>query len=340
MKSGHGHTRNGEDADNAAPSKHDDDRGILQHASEALLGLGVSGMCVSSVDGGGKATEAGPGRQSDGRCSSTLHATAEATGTTTASDRGDLSTTAQDSRTQSPDEATHSTVLWRVPHLQQKYTWDCGHACARMIVRAVTGQDISYADVMDVGKQYGVGSSETLWTIDLCYILKHYGVRHRFYTESTGVESTLKSKDFYAKTFEADCVRVTGLFERAEAAGLIVENRAVTTDELLSHIRGGGIAVVLVDSSKMKPPRWFPSLLLQGPNEDEYHGHYVIVSGANELGTSLFLVDPSKKDPVSPVSMDCFNVARSAHGTDSDMILIDQGVQLRQHVSVTRHGMV
>ena len=38
------------------------------------------------------------------------------------------------------------------------------------------------------------------WTIDLCYILKHYSVNHKFCTKTIGVDPSLSSESFYSKT--------------------------------------------------------------------------------------------------------------------------------------------
>ena len=79
-----------------------------------------------------------------------------------------------------------AAVLWRVPHVQQTETWDCGLACARMAIEATGGPAVAERDALAVAQRLtGIGQ-DSLWTIDVCCVLAHYGVRHCFCTTFTG----------------------------------------------------------------------------------------------------------------------------------------------------------
>ena len=84
------------------------------------------------------------------------------------------------------DEGEGTTVLWPVPHVQQTKTWDCGVACARMVIEAVGGPAVSESDALSVAQKLSGVAEDSLWTIDVCCVLVHYGVRHRFCTTFTG----------------------------------------------------------------------------------------------------------------------------------------------------------
>lgn len=126
---------------------------------------------------------------------------------------------------------------------------------------------------------------------------------------------------FYAKTFSDDSKRVNALFDQAESKGICVEKRRVSTDEMLSHIRSGGLAIVLVDGSRLTESKWYHAIL--PAKKPAYHGHFVVLCGVDTSRGIVRFADPSTSQPVCECSVDRFDDARDAHGTDNDIILID-----------------
>eukprot|EP00037_Helgoeca_nana_P013327 m.122617 g.122617 ORF g.122617 m.122617 type:complete len:229 (-) comp21965_c0_seq2:4089-4775(-) len=127
-------------------------------------------------------------------------------------------------------------VLWPVTHIKQSTDWDCGFVAARMVLQAC-GSHVTDDDLGQAAASFGVGAAESLWTIDICYILDAYSIRHCFCTTHAGASEELAQEDFYAKTFVQDAIRVNRLFADAKDNGLDVQKRRVPTAELYVVLR-------------------------------------------------------------------------------------------------------
>ncbi|XP_032803242.1 protein GUCD1 isoform X3 [Petromyzon marinus] len=142
-------------------------------------------------------------------------------------------------------DETDDFVRLPVPKIQQVFHWDCGLACARMATQYVRG----------VGEEEFQGACERLhlrdsvWTIDLAYLLVALNVRHRFCTQTVGVDRGYRNQSFYRRHFETDEERVNRLFQMAASNGVVVEKRSVSVGEVERHLAGGHIAIVLTDAS-------------------------------------------------------------------------------------------
>ncbi|XP_006157229.1 protein GUCD1 isoform X4 [Tupaia chinensis] len=106
-----------------------------------------------------------------------------------------------------------------VPIIQQLYHWDCGLACSRMVLR--------YLGQLDDGEFENalqeLRLTRSIWTIDLAYLMRHFGVRHRFCTQTLGVDKGYKNQSFYRKHFDTEETRVNELFAQAKACKVLVE---------------------------------------------------------------------------------------------------------------------
>ncbi|EDL97218.1 rCG61032, isoform CRA_c [Rattus norvegicus] len=109
-----------------------------------------------------------------------------------------------------------------VPTIQQLYHWDCGLACSRMVLR--------YLGQLDDGEFENalqeLQLTRSIWTIDLAYLMRHFGVRHRFCTQTLGVDKGYKNQSFYRKHFDTEETRVNQLFAQGHFIVLRGYNRA------------------------------------------------------------------------------------------------------------------
>ncbi|KAM6423308.1 protein GUCD1 isoform 3-T4 [Liasis olivaceus] len=110
-------------------------------------------------------------------------------------------------------------VQLKVPVLQQLYHWDCGLACSRMALRYLNllNDDDFQKAVRDLQL------TKSIWTIDLAYLMRHFGVKHRFCTQTLGVDKGYKNQSFYRKHFDTEENRVNQLFAQAKACKVLVE---------------------------------------------------------------------------------------------------------------------
>lgn len=106
-------------------------------------------------------------------------------------------------------------------HIVQKYHWDCGIACIRMI--------LSVHKHFDESVIYGVLNDldifESTWTIDLVHVLHHFGIDCAYYTVTCGVDPKYKNATYYKCNFSKDETRVNKLFDKASDMGWCVIKR-------------------------------------------------------------------------------------------------------------------
>ncbi|XP_013924844.1 PREDICTED: protein GUCD1 isoform X3 [Thamnophis sirtalis] len=118
-------------------------------------------------------------------------------------------------------EGVGEAIQLKVPALQQLYHWDCGLACSRMALRylnLLNDEDFQRA-VRDLQL------TKSIWTIDLAYLMRHFGVKHLFCTQTLGVDKGYKNQSFYRKHFDIEENRVNQLFAQAKACKVLVEKR-------------------------------------------------------------------------------------------------------------------
>ncbi|KAJ1074186.1 hypothetical protein K5549_019778, partial [Capra hircus] len=79
-----------------------------------------------------------------------------------------------------------------VPVIQQLSHWDCGLACSRMVLRYLGQLD----DAEFERALQELRLTRSIWTIDLAYLMRRFGVRHRFCTQTLGVDKGYKNQVF------------------------------------------------------------------------------------------------------------------------------------------------
>ncbi|GFO13681.1 protein gucd1 [Plakobranchus ocellatus] len=135
--------------------------------------------------------------------------------------------------------------LLSVPLVNQCYSWDCGLACVCMVLRTL-GKSCTevYTEDLDA-----MECGESIWTIDLAYILSRHNVPLEFYTITLGVNSEHFKKPFYQSHFNHDESRVNLLFQKAEQRGIHAQKRRVQMEELLQQVQQQYAVIVLVNQS-------------------------------------------------------------------------------------------
>ncbi|XP_019520989.1 PREDICTED: protein GUCD1 isoform X3 [Hipposideros armiger] len=182
-----------------------------------------------------------------------------------------------------------------VPSIQQLYHWDCGLACSRMVLR--------YLGQLDDGEFESalqeLRLTRSIWTIDLAYLMRHFGVRHRFCTQTLGVDKGYKNQSFYRKHFDTEETRVNQLFAQAKASKVLVE----------------------------KCPAKYCCFAPRGHRcfcrTPDYQGHFIVLRGYNRATGSIFYNNPAYADPgMCSTSVSNFEEARTSYGTDEDILFV------------------
>lgn len=218
-------------------------------------------------------------------------------------------------------------VMIMVPHIVQKFRWDCGLACSQMVLRHLNKN----ADDFEAACK-SLDITESVWTIDLAHIMSHYGVRHLLCTITLGVDTTYSGKRFYKARFEADERRVNSLFQRAHELNVSVEKRPVSLDEIKDHLLHQNVAIVLVDCNLLHCLHCRNVRSAIGcaggclgkciAKINSYQGHFIVICGYNAADRVIYYKNPASRKDHCVCTQETFDRARKAHGTDEDILFV------------------
>ncbi|XP_040460380.1 protein GUCD1 isoform X1 [Falco naumanni] len=218
-------------------------------------------------------------------------------------------------------------IQLKVPVIQQLYHWDCGLACSRMVL-----QYLNHLDNDEFQKAIQeLQLTKSIWTIDLAYLMRHFGVKHKFCTQTLGVDKGYKNQSFYRKHFDTEENRVNQLFAQAKACKVLVEKCTVTVQDIQNHLSQGHIAIVLVNavlllcdlcSSPVKYCCFLPIGQKCFCRNPDYQGHFIVLCGYNKASGSIYYNNPAYADRTCCTSISNFEEARTSYGTDEDILFI------------------
>ncbi|XP_058836763.1 protein GUCD1 [Topomyia yanbarensis] len=208
-------------------------------------------------------------------------------------------------------------------HFRQRFDWDCGLSCIFMLLgRSERRQFLN--DFKDICRSGGFG--ESTWTIDLCYLLKDFGIKHKYLTTTFGANPSHLGKEYY-KCFNEDEIRVNEKFRNANFRGISIETISVPYDYLIQHLGCHGNIILLTSASLLycdlcKVNKLSMELRSCLGLKSAYMGHYIILCGYDQRIQKFMYRNPAFKDKVCFMSFDAMDRARKANGTDEDIILI------------------
>ncbi|XP_025092688.1 protein GUCD1-like isoform X2 [Pomacea canaliculata] len=218
-----------------------------------------------------------------------------------------------------------------VPLVQQYYSWDCGLACVSMVLSHF---HIPTSEVYTKDLDF-LQCGESIWTIDLAYLLARYKLPHQLCTITLGANSDYATKLFYKGSFGKDEERINRMFKDAEKEGVCVEKRSVSLDEIIHHLSQNNIAIVLTDWCYLEC-LWCHSQIRRSCLccldlcHATYQGHYIVLCGFDRRKGLLFYKNPNAHgEDVCCCRLDKFEKARKSHGTDEDILFVfDKKVQV------------
>ncbi|GAV56824.1 Guanylate_cyc_2 domain-containing protein [Cephalotus follicularis] len=222
----------------------------------------------------------------------------------------------------------------QVPHINQLFSWDCGLACVLMVLRTIGIGNCNIQGLADLC------CSTSIWTVDLAYLLQKFSVRFSYFTVTFGVNPNYSVETFYKEQLPADLVRVDMLFQKALGAGIDIQCRSVSGEELSCLLLSGKyIAIALVDQYKLSQSRMdgvFASRFYG--NNLGYTGHYVVICGYDAGADEFEIRDPASSRKHDRISSECLEEARKSFGTDEDLLLISLERSKKQNSSSISHA--
>jgi len=207
------------------------------------------------------------------------------------------------------DAAAAAAAAPAVAHVRQRHVWDCGLACLLMVAPCASG--IGEGASWDVVN--AACGTKSVWTVDLAFVLRELGARFLFLTKTCGADPSYARLAFYSRELGTDSGRVSALFSRAAAGEVALRRAVVGRDALLEVLRTGRcLAIALVDLRLLRR-----SALSAARS---YTGHYVVLVGVE--GARVRYRDPAEKAAELWIHKDDLHRARTAHGTDEDLLLV------------------
>jgi hypothetical protein len=214
------------------------------------------------------------------------------------------------------------TLILPVKHLKQNSNWDCGITCLRMLIDYYH-YDLSLFE--ELLSRYECNKST--WTIDLLHLLHQSNIEAILHTITIGCSSAYENIPYYENLIDKDRERVEKLF-RNEMSN--VKIGSIEWLDLKKHlIEQRTPCLVLVDANKLQcctcKKTTFDRLIdkFLPIINSSYQGHYILVIGftTNENNEFIRYVDPARIDSFCTTTKENFDLARTAFGTDEDVIL-------------------
>lgn len=208
-------------------------------------------------------------------------------------------------------------------HFRQRFEWDCGLSCILMLLGRNEKRQFldNFQDICDRG-----GFGESTWTIDLCYVLKDFGIEHKYITTTFGANPSHLGKEYY-KCYNEDEMRVNEKFADASSCGIPIEVQSKSHQFLQEHLANHGNIILLTNASLLfcdlcKTNKLSIELRSCLGLKAAYMGHYIILCGYDQRIRKFLYRNPAFKDRVCFMSFEAMDKARKANGTDEDIILL------------------
>eukprot|EP00256_Glycine_max_P057781 XP_014625667.1 guanylyl cyclase isoform X2 [Glycine max] len=162
-----------------------------------------------------------------------------------------------------------------------------------------------------------------IWTVDLAYLLQRFAVAFSYFTVTFGANPNYCIESFYKEELPNDLVRVDLLFQKAMEAGIDIQCRSISAEEISILILSGKyVAIALVDHNKLSHVLQDVPVPGVFSNNSGYTGHYVLICGY-DAGADMFEIrDPGSSKKHKRISSKSLEEARKAFGTDEDLLLI------------------
>jgi len=210
-----------------------------------------------------------------------------------------------------------------VPKEAQADSWDCGLACARMVLLALSCEDSECS----LGRLREELVSDEVWSIDLAYLLTGFGVRCEYRTvclDGPLSPSRYASAPFYASSLSDDAARVNALLADAADSGVAVRRCSLSAVELWNTLRDEQLVIALVDARELYSAAAADEADEGGGRRDSrgFAGHYVVLAGIDDCTESYVVKDPGREEEELLVPATRLERARRASGTDEDLILL------------------
>lgn len=198
-----------------------------------------------------------------------------------------------------------------IPFFNQTTPQNCGPSVLRMVL-AYFGEDVGI-EILEA--KTGREEGKPIFTIQIGTAAASLGYKTDFYSKHVSFHEENLELDYFKKYRDEDLDQSKKLVERlvedAKAAGVNIQERTMSLEELLSFLTKDSIPIVLIDRN-----------IIENKKEEGYKGHFVPLVGYNKQNVIIHKSGLKDTQEFMPVKREIFDKARKAKGTDEDIIVI------------------
>ncbi len=197
-----------------------------------------------------------------------------------------------------------------VPFYKQTTKLNCGPAALRMVI-VYFEQDLGL-EILE--QRTGIKEGKGISTIQIATAAALSGYKTNFFSKHIYFNEENLKLEFYQKYSEA-VQQSKQVVEDAKNAGVEMEERGVSLEELLRNVTHNNVPIILLDWN-----------IVKGTREKGYQGHFVPIVGYDESNVYVHNHGSDNPEPFLSIKNDIFEEARKAEGTDEDIIIIHRKI--------------
>lgn len=195
-----------------------------------------------------------------------------------------------------------------VPFYKQTTNLDCGPVALKMVFDYF-GKDFS---IEKISKLVGLKEGKGISTIELAIAAANLGFSTRIISKSISFNKENLKLDFYRKYIDKNLIKnYKKLLRKAEELGVIIEEKTIVLNELVSAVREDSILIMLLDWN-----------VVIGKTGKGYQGHFAPVVGYDDENVYVHNHGFQDTQAFFKIKKEIFDKARKAKGTDEDIVII------------------
>jgi len=195
--------------------------------------------------------------------------------------------------------------------LQVPFYKNVGNNCGPIAVKMVLEYLGERHSLRSIQRSSNPEQSDMTWTLALALATAKVGFRTEFYSTYLGFNPKNENHEFYHKNadIEAADKKMAQLHTWCRNLGVKETEQSLSLDEILGRLSTNCAIIALLDVNRID-------------RKPGYHGHFVPIVGYDKRYVYIHDSGPLNAVPHFRLTRRQFDIARTAPGTDEDIIFI------------------